>query len=226
MKLSINDYKTLVFDCDGVVLNSNKVKTDAFYKAALPYGKDAAEALVHYHVSNGGVSRYKKFAYFLENVVGNESESALRQLLDDYASYVRDGLLSCERAEGLEELRNSTSDTRWLIVSGGDQVELREIFKQRGIHLWFDGGIFGSPDAKEDILAREIDEGNISKPALFLGDSKYDYKAAQSAQLDFVFLNGWSEMSDWQEWVSQELIICKESVRQIQQQAFHHGADQ
>lgn len=215
MKLSISDYKTLVFDCDGVVLNSNKVKTDAFYKAALPYGQEAAEALVHYHVSNGGVSRYKKFAYFLDNVVGKESESALRQLLEDYASYVRDGLLSCEKAEGLEELRNRTSDTRWLIVSGGDQMELREIFQQRGIHQWFDGGIFGSPDAKEDILARELAEGNLTKPALFLGDSKYDYKAAQSAHIDFVFLSGWSEVSDWQQWVEKEQITVRSSVNRL-----------
>ncbi len=41
-------YKSLIFDCDGVVLNSNKAKTEAFYKAALPYGEQAASALVEY----------------------------------------------------------------------------------------------------------------------------------------------------------------------------------
>lgn len=215
MKLSINEYKTLVFDCDGVVLNSNKVKTEAFFKAALPYGQEAAETLVHYHVSNGGVSRYKKFGYFLEVIVGKQSEAALRQLLDDYASYVREGLLSCEVAEGLEVLRNNTSDSRWLIVSGGDQGELREIFQQRGIHSWFDGGIFGSPDAKEDILERELAEGNITKPALLLGDSKYDYKAARSAQLDFVFLSGWSEVAGWQQWTESEKITVKSAVSRL-----------
>ncbi|MFH7588150.1 HAD family hydrolase, partial [Oceanimonas smirnovii] len=65
MKHPVTDYVTLVFDCDGVVLNSNKVKTEAFYKAALPYGEAAAQAMVDYHVAHGGVSRYKKFAYFL-----------------------------------------------------------------------------------------------------------------------------------------------------------------
>jgi beta-phosphoglucomutase-like phosphatase (HAD superfamily) len=67
--LSLNRYNTLIFDCDGVVLNSNAVKTNAFYQTTLPYGQAAADAMVEYHVANGGVSRYKKFAYFLESIV-------------------------------------------------------------------------------------------------------------------------------------------------------------
>lgn len=55
-----------------------------------------------------------------------------------------------------------------LIVSGGDQAELRDVFSQRGISEWFDGGIFGSPDSKDEILARELANGNIDQPALFV----------------------------------------------------------
>ena len=35
-------------------------------------------------------------------------------------------------------------------------------------------------------------------PALFIGDSKYDYQAASQAGLDFVFLSDWTEVADWQ----------------------------
>ena len=212
MKLNISDYKTLVFDCDGVVLNSNKVKTDAFYKTALPYGEQAAEAMVRYHLSNGGVSRYKKLAYFLEVIVGKYSELELQQSLDNYASHVRSGLLSCEVVEGLEELRDNTSGIPWLIVSGGDQTELREIFQQLGIKYLFDGGIFGSPDDKETILARELASGKIKQPAIFLGDSKYDYKAALSSSLEFLFLTGWTEVAEWQKWVDNLNINYCESI--------------
>ena len=31
MNCSINSYKSIVFDCDGVILNSNSIKTQAFY---------------------------------------------------------------------------------------------------------------------------------------------------------------------------------------------------
>lgn len=206
MRFAPTAYNTLVFDCDGVVLDSNAVKTRAFYQSTLPYGKAAAAAMLDYHVANGGVSRYRKFAYFLEHIAqihATRVPTALDSLLQAYASHVRDGLLSCKVAPGLEALRQQTSHARWLIVSGGDQAELRDVFAERGIAKWFDGGIFGSPDTKDEILTRERASANIQAPALFLGDSKYDYQAASAAGLDFVFLSDWSEVADWQVWVQE-----------------------
>jgi len=202
MSLELNSYQTLVFDCDGVVLNSNKVKTQAFYDVALSFGHDKAQALVDYHVKNGGISRYLKFEYFIEKILRLPiTESLSGELLDGFASEVKGGLLQSDIATGLKELRKKTPLANWLIVSGGDQDELREVFTKRGLFELFDGGIFGSPDTKDIILNREIRVVNVQKPALFLGDSKYDYQAADNAGLDFVFLTDWTEVSDWKEWI-------------------------
>ncbi len=204
-QLKLNKYKTLIFDCDGVVLNSNKVKTQAFYNSALSYGEQAARSLVDYHVKNGGISRYKKFELFLNELVSQEAEGPnLEELLTLYAQEVRQGLLNCEIAQGLKELRQQTNHTKWLIVSGGDQNELRDIFTQRGLAELFDGGIFGSPDTKDQILSRELANGNIKQPAVFLGDSKYDYQAAATVGMNFIFLSGWSEVKDW-------LLFCEDN---------------
>lgn len=197
----LTDYRTFVFDCDGVILDSNRVKTEAFYQAALPYGERAANALVDYHVENGGVSRYEKFDYFLREIVPEaEHGPGLKELLSEFANHVRGGLGTCEQAAGLAELRDHTSRARWLVASGGDQEELREVFKDRALAHRFDGGIFGSPDAKQDIVLRESASGRIQFPALFLGDSKLDWRVAQSCGLDFVFIHGWTEVKDWAYW--------------------------
>jgi phosphoglycolate phosphatase-like HAD superfamily hydrolase len=211
--MKVTDYQTLVFDCDGVVLDSNKVKTAAFYMAALPYGEEAAKGLVEYHVANGGISRYKKFEWFLNHIVSNKAGPKLSELLASYASEVREGLLNCEIAEGLFELRQKTFAANWLIVSGGDQYELREVFAARGLAELFDGGIFGSPDSKDEILARELDLGNIKKHALFLGDSRYDHVASSAANLDFVFLSYWTEFKGWQEYVTKNKLAVKDSLK-------------
>lgn len=196
--MNLLDYKTLVFDCDGVVLNSNKVKTQAFYNAALPYGEQAALQLVDYHVSNGGVSRYTKFEYFLDVIVGiTDKKGIFESLLNRYAEEVSKGLMVCEVAAGLLELRNQTPGAKWLIVSGGDEQELRELFHKRNISDLFDGGIYGSPDTKDTILARELTNGNISEPAVFMGDSRYDHIASTAAGMDFVFISSWSEFPEW-----------------------------
>lgn len=212
MRHCIADYRALVFDCDGVVLDSNGVKTKVFYQATLRYGESAAKAMVEYHVANGGISRYKKFAHFLENIApactALRRRHTLEVLLEVCAGYVREGLLTCDIAPGLEILRQQTCDARWFIVSGGDQADLRDVFSQRGIASWFDGGIFGSPDTKDEILQRELVEKNIQLPALFLGDSKYGSQAATAAGLDFVVLSGWREVADWKRWVEEYKLVC------------------
>ena len=205
----LDGYATLVFDCDGVVLESNRVKTEAFRSAAAPWGDAAAAALVAHHVAHGGVSRYAKFAHFLDRILPAHAPgqmpgrdgTGLEALLAAYAGAVRAGLMSCAVADGLEALRRATPAARWLIVSGGDQAELREIFAARGLAAHFDGGIFGSPDTKDAILARELAAGTIRRPALFLGDSRLDHEAAHRARLDFIFVSGWSEMPGWEGYV-------------------------
>lgn len=191
----LSQFKTWVFDCDGVLLDSNKVKTEAFYLAAEPYGEALARALVDYHVRNGGISRYVKFQKFLTEIVGQDQPGPgeLQELLDRYAGYVIEGLRECRVAPGLADMRELTSYARWLVVSGGDQQELQGLFEGRGLSPYFDGGIFGSPDTKDDILTRETGTGLITEPAVFVGDSQYDIEAARRAGLEFIFLREWSE---------------------------------
>lgn len=212
-------YRTLVFDCDGVILDSNRVKTEAFRTAALPWGEEAAEALVAHHVAAGGISRYEKFSYFLDQIIpryapGREGPG-LDALLSAYAGAVREGLMSCEVAEGLGALRAATPEAQWMIVSGGDQAELRSLFANRDIAGFFDGGIFGSPDSKDTILSRESAAGSIRHPALFIGDSRYDHIAASRAGLDFVFVHSWTEMPDWQDYMARHGIVTTPRVADL-----------
>ncbi len=212
----LNRYISFIFDCDGVVLNSNKVKTEAFYQTTRSYGEGYAEALVRYHVQNGGVSRYKKFEYFIVNILKQEIDrDEMNHLLGAFSKNVKSGLMECEIADGLDEFRYITADSRWCIVSGGDQEELREIFVERKIDYLFDGGIFGSPETKETILAREISSGNIKKPGLFIGDSKYDYQAADGADLDFIFLSKWSEFKNYKSFFMDKDIDVATDIKNI-----------
>jgi HAD superfamily hydrolase (TIGR01549 family) len=216
MSIDPNRYKTLVFDCDGVILNSNRVKTEAFRSVALPYGSEAAEKLVEFHVANGGISRYRKFEYFLDNIVPDLKESkALDQLLDAFSAEVVKGLMVCEVASGLEEMRRKLSSQRWLVVSGGDQDELRRVFSLRDLERHFDGGVFGSPDDKADILARELEVGNIRDPALYIGDSKYDYAAAKANELDFLFVSDWTDIKEWRDFVKTQNLGYTQSISDI-----------
>ena len=59
--------KAIIFDFDGVILDSVDVKTKAFKQMYSIYGDDVMRKVVDYHLLNGGISRYEKFKYFHEN---------------------------------------------------------------------------------------------------------------------------------------------------------------
>lgn len=206
--LDYQHYRTLVFDCDGVILDSNRVRAQAFFNAALPYGEQHAAALRQYHILHGGVSRYVKFEILLREMANVPvTEQALQDLLLAFTTEARVGLMQCALAPGLERLRQATPHCRWILVSGADQQELRDVFQARGIADWFDGGIFGSPADKDRILARESASHNLQKPGLFFGDSRYDHQAAARAGLDFVFLSGWTDVEGWQSYCETEGVM-------------------
>jgi phosphoglycolate phosphatase-like HAD superfamily hydrolase len=218
LNIDLKKYKTIVFDCDGVVLDSNVVKTEAYFRAAKNLGHtDAqAQALVDYHVKLGGISRYHKFEWYLREVLNQTvTEQAVQVLLDEFARELEVGLMECPIAEGLPILREATKAANWMILSGGDQQEIRTLFGKRNLTQYFDGGLFGSPNNKDEVLAREKANGNVQMPALFIGDSKYDFEAAHRAGLDFVFMSDWTEVADWQDYCAANNLQVLNNIAQL-----------
>lgn len=193
-----NYYKIWFFDCDGVILDSNSIKSDAFYETALKYGPDKAESFVKYHQDRGGISRFEKFKYFFETMLGAKNfEEDLSFSLEEFGARVKAKLMECHETKGLREfLESLPSDSCKIVISGGEQSELREVFKERGLAKYFDG-IFGSPDDKLTILKRETPGGKCKVPAVFIGDTRYDYECARNVNADFIFMAQYTEFKDW-----------------------------
>ena len=221
--MNISNYQAIFFDCDGVILNSNKIKTQAFKSATSEYEESLTNELISYHLSNGGISRYEKFNYFLSNIYPISSDlkkkAALSNLLTLYSKYCLSELLNAEVTYGLKYFREITYSIPWFIVSGGDQSELNYVFKEKSISKYFDGGIYGSPDSKDKIIKREIKRKDIRQPSLFLGDSKLDHQVSILNGLDFIFVNKWTEFNSYKDYckdhsikiISEVYDLCKDS---------------
>ncbi len=207
-----------MFDCDGVVLNSNQTKIDAYYAVAKKMGgSDAqAQAFVDHHVAKGSFPRNGKTEYYLTQIVKQPvTKAILHQYMQAFEDVLDVTLMQCEVAVGLAALKAATPQAKWMLVSGGDQAELRRIFPRRQLAQLFEAGIFGGPEQKDEVLAREIANGNLQFPALFVGDSKYDHQAASRAGLDFVFLNAWTEVPDWQSYCAEHKITVLSNIAQL-----------
>lgn len=197
----LSDYKTIVLDCDGVVLNSNQTKIDAYYNTAKRMGGSDAEAkaFVDYHLKLGSIPRNDKIRYYITEIIHQPLTDALFQaFMDTFTVILDETLMQCEVAPALYDLKAATAQAKWMLMSGGDQAELREIFPRRGLDGLFELGIYGGPTKKNEHLAAMIADGTIQFPALFIGDSRFDHQASTGAGLDFVFLSDWTDMPDWE----------------------------
>ena len=151
------NYKTYLFDCDGVILDSNQIKSQAFYKCVERYGKDLAIKFKNYHIKNGGISRFEKFDHFINFILNpNHNKPEINDLLNNYSDIIYDELIRCEITPDLKKIKNITKNKKWLMISGSKESELRKLLKIKKIDCFFESGIFGSPKNKFEIFEREI----------------------------------------------------------------------
>ena len=193
----MKNYSHLFFDCDGVILNSNKIKTDAFYKLALNFGELQAQKLVNYHLENGGISRYEKIKFFQKNILKNTNIKLYQELVDNYGKILKEKLIKAEISKGVFKIKNFFPKSKISVVSGSDQNELRWLFKEKRIDHLFNNGIFGSPKNKIEILEEIFSGFKGEEKSIFIGDSKYDFEVSKFFKIDFAFISEWSDLSDW-----------------------------
>lgn len=213
---NFSSYRNIFFDCDGVILNSNKIKSDAFYEvAAKIYGNDIAKKFQIYHEFNGGISRFEKFEYLISVTQDLNKKIPIDDLLKDYEDLTLSKILHCDVAFGLEDLRNENADQKWYVVSGASQRELRYIFKEKKIDHLFDGGIFGSPDDKISII-NDIKKCDYHSSAeVFIGDSRYDYETAKNFNFDFIFVSEWTQLENWKKFCHDNKLINIPNIKHL-----------
>ncbi|RQW87475.1 MAG: HAD family hydrolase [Geobacter sp.] len=183
-------YDFAVFDCDGVILQSNAIKSNAFAEALTGEPDDLVQAFVEYHKANGGVSRYQKFAHYFENMRGISSPQAeMERALKRYAEIVRQGLMNCPTIPGVENFLMDlhVKSIPCVVNSGGDEAELQSVLAARELDKYF-ALILGSPATKTDNMRRLRDRGFLIGSGVMFGDSRSDYLAAQEFGLEFVFV--------------------------------------
>jgi phosphoglycolate phosphatase-like HAD superfamily hydrolase len=191
-------YRHIIFDFDGVLVESNEIRFNGFRKLFKDYPQGEVEKLVGYAKANGGVSRYKKIEYFFNEIRREPiSEESVNQWATQFSELVEQDIVEAKPVEGsLKFLEDYFSHFDFAIVSGSDQAELRRICEKRKIDHFFKM-ILGSPVEKKDNIASLLSDLNWQhNESLYVGDSNNDLDAAKANDLDFV--GRCSGLMDWQ----------------------------
>lgn len=184
--------KAILWDFDGVLLQSNEVRDSGFQIVLKDYPEEQVGALMDYHRSNGGLSRYVKFRYFFE-VIRNETvtEETIKELSAEFSIIMRQHLTNAALLiqETLNFVQLNFADIPMFIVSGSDQNELQYLCNELKISNYF-RSITGSPTPKIQLVRSVIEEFGL-KPndCLLIGDSINDFEAAEKNGLHFMAYN-------------------------------------
>lgn len=183
------EIKTIFWDFDGVIMNSNAVRDRGFLEVLKDYPQDQVDQLMAFHQENGGLSRYVKFRYFFEEV-RNETitEDEVNSWAQKFSEIMLQLLIDKKLliTETMQFIKTNYQKYTMHIVSGSDQTELRQICKGVGIDGFFKS-IHGSPTPKNELVKNllKVHSYNL-EDCVLIGDSKNDYEAAEVNGIRFM----------------------------------------
>jgi phosphoglycolate phosphatase-like HAD superfamily hydrolase len=180
--------RVVILDFDGVVLESNAVKTAAFADVFARFPKHA-EAMMAYHHANVSASRFVKFDYLLTERLHRPHDTALRdELAADFSRRAQERLATVPFVAGAEAfLTEFSSRVPLYLASVTPADDLTETLERRALRHFF-RGVYGcppwtKPGAIRDILTLETCP---STAAVLVGDSNGDRRAADETGVEFV----------------------------------------
>ena len=179
--------KLVIFDLDGVLIESAHLKTEAF-KALFSKWPDKANKGVEFHMKYMGISRFVKFKNFYENVLGEPYTNEIGATLShDFSNLVLDRILKAELVKGSKSfLERFYRDHFLVIASGTPQQELEHIVSSKGLKKYFKK-VCGTPATKTAIVTDILNEHGYAKDeAVFIGDAESDRTAANNTGIHFI----------------------------------------
>jgi phosphoglycolate phosphatase-like HAD superfamily hydrolase len=190
-------YSAYIFDFDGVIKDSVKVKSEAFVQVFESEGKEFQQKVEQYHLANGGISRYVKFRVWNEWLGRSTSEEAINELAKSFAQLVIDNVVASPFVHGaLEAVELASHNALSFIATGTPDHEINLILSQLGLSRYFKE-VHGSSRKKVTIVNDILERFPFApREVLFIGDAQTDYSAALDTGLDF-YLRKTDYNSDW-----------------------------
>lgn len=179
--------RAVIFDVDGVLIESAEIKTRAFEQLFAEYPDKVGE-IVDYHNRNAGLSRYVKFRYFYEKILGQRlSDQEETELGERFSRIVLEQVLNAPLVPGaLDFLSKNKEHYCLFIASGTPGDELEDIMARRKLSHFFHE-IHGSPRQKGEIIKDILNRyGFGEEETVFVGDAESDRACAEQVRVLFI----------------------------------------
>lgn len=176
-------YRCFVFDFDGTLVQSNRIKYETYFDTVreLPGAERVLEAILD---DPKPTDREQVFQRLVARLgVGDPNALAAA-----YTRYCEDRIARCPEVPGARRLLQALRlDARLAFVnSGTPENALVDAVRVLGLEPYFKG-VFGRPTSKVENLVRAFRVGSVvAAECLVIGDSESDRAAAAQAGCPFV----------------------------------------
>lgn len=178
----------IIFDFDGVILDSADLKTRAFAEVYRGENRALVAQVMEYQEAHGGVGRAEKFAYFERELFGRPGgPEDVARLSARFAAIIEKAIARAAFIPGARAFLDAClGRVRMHVVSGMPQEELEAIVAGRDLSCYFDL-LFGAPTTKIEAF-REILRRTAIQPerSLAIGDSLTELDAARATGIPFL----------------------------------------
>ena len=178
----------VLLDFDGVIVQSVRLKNDAYLDIYAGESPDKLAAVSEYQRAHGGVTRRLKFRHFERHIFGRDADAErIEQLSRQYTRLVHDAVLACPLVDGaLDFLRRAHGKTGLHVISGTPIEELMDIVNRRGLALLFTS-LHGAPETKPEAFAAILAAHGYERDrVLAVGDATTELEAARSLGIPFL----------------------------------------
>ena len=185
--------RVIVFDFDGTLIDSNRLKYDAYFEL-FPKDKLHSQVIENVLATKYEESRFSILAEILRRLETKEvqasSDQALNDLANRYNDLVVSGAKTCPEMPGAEKsIKHLSTRYRLYVSSTTPDTPLKEIIDHRGWAGYFVDS-FGYPHKKARTLQLiKKQEGIDSSELLVVGDGESDRKSAEENRCRFIHVN-------------------------------------
>jgi phosphoglycolate phosphatase-like HAD superfamily hydrolase len=197
--------KCVTFDFDGVLVESNRIKRDAYFQVFASMGPEGSPLVARAVGRRGERNRYDvmreivhsaRAARILDTTL-TEDELVARYAMR-YNEICEVYVATCPEVPGTRDALPRLASRYALYVNSSTPDEpLSRIVRDRGWASYFQG-VYGSARRKADNLAEALRrEGTKPEEAAFIGDTEVDRTAARGAGWHFIGMS--NDYNDFEE---------------------------